>query len=66
MVQPRQSVYGPHLGAAPTEALCAPVTFVPDREALRVTLFAITERHQVDQVSEHLARTGLAVRLDLV
>lgn len=36
------------------------------RESLRITRIATTERHQIDQVSEHLARTGYAARPDLV
>lgn len=38
----------------------------PDRERVRITRIVTTERHQIDQVSEHLARTGFAARPDLV
>lgn len=38
----------------------------PTLEPLRITRFATSERHQVDQVGEHLARTGFSARPDLV
>lgn len=38
----------------------------PQPEAVRITRLATSERHQLEQVSEHLARTGFAARPDLV
>jgi len=38
----------------------------PERAAVHVTRIATTEPHQVEQVADHLARTGLAGRPDLV